>query len=230
MVVALLVERLLPTSEICGSNPVIGNIIYYRLYCINCVEKTKIKKKRPNFLADDIFNQSPFTHLSIFVLKDQRDVQNREYFSFPLIDEGIKSFHNQWNNSPLALSDRASSSASATTTPTPTPCSNSSLWPSKLASEPRTCKDKFSGLVTFSDALLSSANFSRVHLNNEWHTLRWIISNIKLTIPGPFIIYFCLFNSVERNYKCLMTGFELRISVVGCNCSTNCATTTVLED
>ena len=48
-----------------------------------------------DFLADDIFNQSPFTHLSIFVLKDQLDVQNREYFSFPLIDEGIKSFHNQ---------------------------------------------------------------------------------------------------------------------------------------
>ena len=40
MVVAQLVEQLLPIQEIRGSFPVIGNIIF-----INCIEKTKIKKK-----------------------------------------------------------------------------------------------------------------------------------------------------------------------------------------
>ena len=38
--VAQLAERLLPIPEICGSNPVISKFL-------NCVEKTKIKKKRP---------------------------------------------------------------------------------------------------------------------------------------------------------------------------------------
>ena len=43
MVSAQLVERLLPTSEIRGSNPVIDKIL-----SVNCtIEKTKIKKKRP---------------------------------------------------------------------------------------------------------------------------------------------------------------------------------------
>ena len=37
VVVAKLVERLLPIPEVHGSNPVISN----------CIEKTKIKKKRP---------------------------------------------------------------------------------------------------------------------------------------------------------------------------------------
>ena len=43
VVVAQLVERSLPTSEICSSNPEIGKIL-----STNCIiEKTKIKKKRP---------------------------------------------------------------------------------------------------------------------------------------------------------------------------------------
>ena len=43
MVVAQLVERSLPTPEICGSNPDIGKVSP-----TNCaLEKTKIKKKRP---------------------------------------------------------------------------------------------------------------------------------------------------------------------------------------
>ena len=43
VVVAQLVERLLPTPEIRGSNPDIIKIVY-----TNCtIEKTKIKKKRP---------------------------------------------------------------------------------------------------------------------------------------------------------------------------------------
>ena len=50
MVVAQLVDRLLPTSEVCGSNQVIGKRLYRtlnRLSTVNCIEKTKIKKKRP---------------------------------------------------------------------------------------------------------------------------------------------------------------------------------------
>ena len=47
VVVAQVVERLLPKPEICSSNPVIGKMLSTNLstYCI--IEKTKIKKKRP---------------------------------------------------------------------------------------------------------------------------------------------------------------------------------------
>ena len=44
MVVAQLVERSLLTPEICGSNPVISK---FYLPITNCIEKTKITKKRP---------------------------------------------------------------------------------------------------------------------------------------------------------------------------------------
>ena len=43
---AQLVERSLPTSEVRGSNPAIGNFYIEHLFTVNCVEKTKIKKKR----------------------------------------------------------------------------------------------------------------------------------------------------------------------------------------
>ena len=43
VVVAQLVKRSLPTPEVHVSNPVIGKV----LIIINCIEKTKIKKKRP---------------------------------------------------------------------------------------------------------------------------------------------------------------------------------------
>ena len=43
---AVVVALLLPIPEIGGSNPVIGNIIYYQVYK-NCIEKMTIKKKRP---------------------------------------------------------------------------------------------------------------------------------------------------------------------------------------
>ena len=46
MIVAQLVERLLPIPEVRGSSPVIGKKLY-RIFTVNCVEKTKIKKKRP---------------------------------------------------------------------------------------------------------------------------------------------------------------------------------------
>ena len=42
MVVAQLVERSLPTPEVRGWNPVIGEI----LFTVNCIEKTKLKIKR----------------------------------------------------------------------------------------------------------------------------------------------------------------------------------------
>ena len=43
---AQLVERLLPIPEVFGSNPVIGKILYIEnLFTLNCIEKTKIKKK-----------------------------------------------------------------------------------------------------------------------------------------------------------------------------------------
>ena len=45
VVVAQLVERLLPMSEVCGLNPVIGKIYiehFVYLFTINCIEKTKI--------------------------------------------------------------------------------------------------------------------------------------------------------------------------------------------
>ena len=46
MVVAQLVERLLPTPEIHGSSPAIGKILFTINWIKNCIEKMKIKKKR----------------------------------------------------------------------------------------------------------------------------------------------------------------------------------------
>ena len=46
MVVAQLVERFLPIPEVRGSNPVIGKK-YIEHFTVNCIENTKIKKKRP---------------------------------------------------------------------------------------------------------------------------------------------------------------------------------------
>ena len=48
VVVAQLIERALPIPEVCGSNPVIGKNLYIEhLLIVNCIEKTKINKKRP---------------------------------------------------------------------------------------------------------------------------------------------------------------------------------------
>ena len=44
---AQLVEWLLPIPEVCGLNPVIGKIYIEHLFTDNCVEKMKIKKKKP---------------------------------------------------------------------------------------------------------------------------------------------------------------------------------------
>ena len=48
MVVAQLAERSLPTPEICGSNPDIGNVLFGMYLSVDCYpEKMKIKRKRP---------------------------------------------------------------------------------------------------------------------------------------------------------------------------------------
>ena len=44
VVVAQLVEQLLPIPEVCGSNPVINKIFIEHMFAVNCIEKTKIKK------------------------------------------------------------------------------------------------------------------------------------------------------------------------------------------
>ena len=46
VVVAQLVEQSLPIIEVRGSNPVIGKKLYW-IFTVNCIEKTKMKKKRP---------------------------------------------------------------------------------------------------------------------------------------------------------------------------------------
>ena len=53
VVVTQLVKQSLPTSEVRGSNPVIGKLLYRAFNClptVNCIEKTKIKKKRPGMV------------------------------------------------------------------------------------------------------------------------------------------------------------------------------------
>ena len=45
VVVAELVERLLPIPEVRGSNPVIGKIYIEHLFIFNCVEGTKFRKR-----------------------------------------------------------------------------------------------------------------------------------------------------------------------------------------
>ena len=48
VVVTQLVKQSLPTSEVRGSNPVIGKLLCIEhLFTINCIEKTKIQKKMP---------------------------------------------------------------------------------------------------------------------------------------------------------------------------------------
>ena len=45
VLVAQLVEQLLPILEVCSSNPVIGKNLNWT-FTVNCIEKTKIKEKR----------------------------------------------------------------------------------------------------------------------------------------------------------------------------------------
>ena len=51
---AQLVEPSLPIPEVCSSNPVIGNI-WYLTFNVNCIEKIKIKKRRPGWPIEKKF-------------------------------------------------------------------------------------------------------------------------------------------------------------------------------
>ena len=46
VVVAQLVQRSLPTPDVCHSNPVISKLLYVT---VNCIGKIKMKKKRPEW-------------------------------------------------------------------------------------------------------------------------------------------------------------------------------------
>ena len=59
VVVAESVERLLPIPEVCSSNPVIGKNIYWA-FTVNCIEKMKIKKKKPRMAH---FKKTPVLYL-----------------------------------------------------------------------------------------------------------------------------------------------------------------------
>ena len=48
VVVAKLVERLLPIPEVCGSNPVIVKINIEHLFTVNCIVKKKKEKEARN--------------------------------------------------------------------------------------------------------------------------------------------------------------------------------------
>ena len=69
--VAQLVERLLPIPEVRCLNPVIGK----KLYCtftVNCIEKTKFKKKRPGMAHSKLFcvgHYRPIIHLRFLLFK-----------------------------------------------------------------------------------------------------------------------------------------------------------------
>ena len=59
-------QRLLPNPEVRGSNPVIGKKLY-STFTVNCIEKTKIEKKRPgiaHFLKTS--NRSDALHERVF--------------------------------------------------------------------------------------------------------------------------------------------------------------------
>ena len=45
--VTQMVELSLPIPEVHSSNPVIGKFYIEHLFTVNCIERTKVKKKRP---------------------------------------------------------------------------------------------------------------------------------------------------------------------------------------
>ena len=49
VVVAHMVEWLLPIPKVCSLTPVIGKIYIDHLFTVNCIEKTKVKKTRPQW-------------------------------------------------------------------------------------------------------------------------------------------------------------------------------------
>ena len=65
VVVAQLVERLLPIPEVRSPNPAIGNIFCWT-FTVNCFEKMRIKKKRPGMAHIFLKN---YTYLNFFPLE-----------------------------------------------------------------------------------------------------------------------------------------------------------------
>ena len=86
-VVAQLVERLLSIPEVRGSTPVMGKIniehFFVIFFIINCIEKTKINKKRPGMAH---FKRRKQTKLNknrrYFKLKDQSNAE--VHYRFPM--------------------------------------------------------------------------------------------------------------------------------------------------
>ena len=66
MVVAQLIQLLLPTPEVCGSNQAIGKLYINYLLTVICIEKTKIKGKMPGiaYLKKNIFSGKNGKNLS----------------------------------------------------------------------------------------------------------------------------------------------------------------------
>ena len=56
VVLAQLVERLLPIPEV--HNSVISKVYIGQLFIVNCIERTKIKKKRPG-MEQPVYSHSP---------------------------------------------------------------------------------------------------------------------------------------------------------------------------
>ena len=63
---AQLVEWSIPVPEVRGSNPVIGKIYIEQLFTINCIEKTKINKKKPGMAH--FFKKKPYFNFYTNVL------------------------------------------------------------------------------------------------------------------------------------------------------------------
>ena len=72
VVVAQLVERLLPIPEVCGSNPVISKISTEHLFPVNCIEKTKIKKKE----AGNGLIKKPLRQRQQFVFANSTEIKS----------------------------------------------------------------------------------------------------------------------------------------------------------
>ena len=81
MVVAQLVERLLPTPEVHGLNPVIRQTFILDIYRQLCIEKTKIKKKRPGKAHFKKQHTKPTT-AAIYVLWFKDKMCNVDYKNF----------------------------------------------------------------------------------------------------------------------------------------------------
>ena len=65
---AQLVERSLAIPQVRCSNPVIDKIYFEHLYTVNCIAKTKIKKKRPGMAV--FFKKKHQIEISFFLRLD----------------------------------------------------------------------------------------------------------------------------------------------------------------